>query len=64
MLFNSIHFLFFLPIVVGLYYLLPQKFRWVLIFVASCYFYMVFVPKYILILFLIIIVYFTSLVYL
>ena len=56
MLFNSIHFLFFLPIVVGLYYLLPQKFRWVLIFVASCYFYMVFVPKYILILFLIIIV--------
>ena len=62
MLFNSIHFLFFLPIVVGLYYLLPQKFRWVLIFVASCYFYMVFVPKYILILFLIIIVdYFAAL---
>ena len=54
MLFNSLHFLFFLPIVVGLYYLLPQKFRWVLIFLASCYFYMVFVPEYILILFLII----------
>ena len=56
MLFNSVHFLFFLPIFVGLYYVSPQKFRWVLIFVASCYFYMVFVPKYILILFLIIIV--------
>ena len=56
MLFNSLHFLFFLPIVVGLYYLLPQKFRWILIFIASCYFYMVFVPKYILILFLIILV--------
>ncbi|MBL7910613.1 MAG: MBOAT family protein [Bacteroidia bacterium] len=56
MLFNSIHFLFFLPIVVGLYYLLPQKFRWILIFISSCYFYMVFVPKYILILFLIIII--------
>ncbi len=56
MLFNSLHFLFFLPIVVGLYYLLPQKFRWMLIFLSSCYFYMVFVPKYILILFLIIIV--------
>ncbi len=56
MLFNSLHFLFFLPIVVGLYYLLPQKFRWMLTFLSSCYFYMVFVPKYILILFLIIIV--------
>lgn len=56
MLFNSIHFLFFLPIVVGLYYLLPQKFRWILIFISSCYFYMVFVPKYILILFLIIVI--------
>ncbi|MDO8999414.1 MAG: MBOAT family O-acyltransferase [Bacteroidota bacterium] len=56
MLFNSLHFLLFLPIVVGLYYLLPQKYRWVLIFFASCYFYMVFVPEYILILFLIIII--------
>ncbi len=56
MLFNSLHFLFFLPIVVGLYYLISQKFRWILIFIASCYFYMVFVPEYILILFLIIII--------
>ncbi len=62
MLFNSVHFLFFLPIFVGLYYVSPQKFRWVLIFVASCYFYMAFVPKYILILFLIIVVdYFAAL---
>lgn len=56
MLFNSLHFLLFLPIVVGLYYLLPQRFRWMLIFVASCYFYMAFVPEYILILFLIILI--------
>ena len=56
MLFNSLHFLFFLPCVVGLYYLLPHKYRWILIFVASCYFYMAFVPKYILILFLIIVI--------
>ncbi len=56
MLFNSLHFLFFLPIVVGLYYSIPHKFRWLVIFIASCYFYMVFVPKYILILFFIIIV--------
>src|SRR3954469_21344670 len=62
MLFNSLHFLFFLPIVIGLYYMVPHKFRWILIFVASCYFYMVFVPKYILILFLIIIIdYFSAL---
>jgi alginate O-acetyltransferase complex protein AlgI len=56
MLFNSLHFLFFLPVVVALYYLLAQRFRWILIFIASCYFYMAFVPKYILILFLIIII--------
>lgn len=60
MLFNSLHFLFFLPLVVGLYYLLPFKYRWILIFVASCYFYMAFVPRYILILFLIIIIDFGS----
>lgn len=60
MLFNSLQFLFFLPIVVGLYYLLPFKFRWILIFVASCYFYMAFVPKYILILFLIILIDYVS----
>ncbi len=56
MLFNSLHFLLFLPVVVALYYLLPFRFRWILIFIASCYFYMAFVPKYILILFIIIII--------
>src|SRR3954467_5070310 len=56
MLFNSLHFLIFLPLVVMLYYMLPFRFRWILIFIASCYFYMAFVPKYILILFLIIII--------
>ena len=56
MLFNSLSFLIFLPIVVVLYYLLAAKFRWLLIFVASCYFYMAFVPEYILILFFLILV--------
>ena len=56
MLFNSIEFLFFLPVVVLLYYLLPQRFRWILIFVSSCYFYMAFIPKYILVLFAIILI--------
>ena len=60
MLFNSLHFLFFLPIVVVLYYLVLPRFRWILIFVASCYFYMAFVPKYILVLFLIILIDFCS----
>jgi alginate O-acetyltransferase complex protein AlgI len=54
MLFNSLHFLFFLPIVITLYYLLPHRFRWVLIFLSSCYFYMALVPAYILVLFFII----------
>lgn len=60
MLFNSLHFLFFLPIVIALYYLIPFKLRWVLIFLASCYFYMALVPKYILILFLIILIDYVS----
>ena len=60
MLFNSLHYLLFLPVTVLLYYLLPQRLRWILIFIASCYFYMVFVPEYILILFGIILIDFFS----
>ena len=47
MLFNSFHFLVFLPIVVGLYYALPQKFRWFLLLIASYYFYMSWKAEYI-----------------
>ncbi|MBT4849328.1 MBOAT family protein [Candidatus Parcubacteria bacterium] len=51
MLFNSLFFLFvFFPIVGGFYYLLPHKFRWAWLLLASCYFYMSFIPGYILIL--------------
>jgi alginate O-acetyltransferase complex protein AlgI len=50
MLFNSLEFLIFFPIVVALYYALPHKYRWGLLLISSCYFYMVFVPVYILIL--------------
>ena len=60
MLFNSLHYLFFLPATVILYYLLPHRYRWILIFIASCYFYMVFVPSYILILFAVILIDFFS----
>ena len=40
MLFNSLHYLIFLPIVVGGYYLCPHRWRWLLLLVASYYFYM------------------------
>jgi len=50
MLFNSINFVIFFIIVTTLYFVLPQKFRWFLLLAASCYFYMAFVPIYILIL--------------
>ena len=56
MVFNSIEFLIFLPIVVAVFYLLPQKFRWLWLLAASCVFYMWFVPKYILILLVTIII--------
>ena len=50
MLFNSFDFVFFYFIVTILYYVLPYKSRWFLLLAASCYFYMAFVPLYILIL--------------
>lgn len=50
MLFNSIHFLIFFPVVTALYFLLPHRFRWFWLLAASCYFYMVFKPVYIVIL--------------
>ncbi len=51
MLFNSLQFLLFFVVVTLAYYSLPWRGRWVLLLLASCYFYMVFVPAYILILF-------------
>ena len=61
MLFNSVEFLIFFPVVTLLFFLLPHKFRWFLLLVASCYFYMFFKPEYILILaFTIVIDYFAG----
>jgi alginate O-acetyltransferase complex protein AlgI len=51
MLFNSLEFLLFFPIVTIVFFLLPHKYRWFHLLVASCIFYMFFVPLYILILF-------------
>ncbi|MEO8768988.1 MAG: MBOAT family O-acyltransferase [Ferruginibacter sp.] len=61
MLFNSFHFVFFFIIVTSLYFTLPYNKRWLLLLIASCYFYMAFVPIYILILgFTIVIDYFAG----
>lgn len=54
MLFNSLSFAVFFPTVVISYYLLPERFRTFFLLVASCVFYMAFVPSYILILFAVI----------
>ena len=56
MLFNSFDFLIFFPLVTVIYFLLPHKFRWFHLLVASCVFYMFFIPVYILILFFTIII--------
>ena len=56
MLFNSIEFVIFFVLVTSLYFLLPHKYRWFLLLAASCYFYMAFVPVYILILFFTIVI--------
>jgi alginate O-acetyltransferase complex protein AlgI len=50
MLFNSVDFLLFFPIVTLIYFLLPHRFRWMHLLAASCIFYMWFIPVFILIL--------------
>ncbi len=51
MLFNSLEFALFFPVVCALYFLVPRKLKTPLLLVASCGFYMAFIPAYILILF-------------
>lgn len=50
MLFNSFQFLLFFPIVTLIYFILPHKWRWVHLLIASCIFYCAFIPAYLLIL--------------
>lgn len=47
MLFNSIEFLIFFPIVAILYFLTPSKYKWTLLLSVSYYFYMSWKPQYI-----------------
>ena len=46
MLFNSIDFLLFFPLVTAIYFLLPHRVRWVWLLIASYYFYMSWNVKY------------------
>lgn len=46
MLFNSIHFFYFLGILLPLYFITPHKFRWIVMLGASLYFYMSWNVKY------------------
>lgn len=50
MRFNSIEFLVFFPIVSILFFVIPQKYRWILLLGASYFFYISWKPKYIVIL--------------
>ncbi len=54
MLFNSFSFLLFFLAVTVAFYALSHKWRWLLLLIASCYFYAFLIPGYLLILFLII----------
>lgn len=50
MLFNSLHFAFYFPIVAGAYFFFPQRLRWMWLLAASYYFYMAWQPRYALLL--------------
>lgn len=56
MLFNSFEFLVFYIIVTFLFFALPNRIRWLILVIASCYFYASFIPIYLLIIFLTIII--------
>ena len=47
MLFNSLHYLIFLPVVVTIFFLIPPGKRWVFLLAASYYFYMCWKVEYI-----------------
>lgn len=51
MLFNSLEFIFFFPVVVALYFALNHKYRWILLLIASYYFYMCWNYKYVVLIF-------------
>ncbi|MFH2036260.1 MAG: MBOAT family O-acyltransferase [Candidatus Zixiibacteriota bacterium] len=47
MLFNSLQYLIFFPLVVAIYFSIPHKYRWAMLLAASYYFYMCWKAEYI-----------------
>lgn len=47
MLFNSFGYALFLPIVFIIYWIIPQKFRWIILLISSYYFYASWGPQYV-----------------
>ena len=64
MLFNSIEFALFFPIVCALYFTLARRWQTPLLLISSCVFYMAFIPVYILILGLTIVIDYVAGIYL
>src|ERR1700749_817057 len=60
MLFNSFPFLLFFLVVTIAFYTVSHRWRWLLLLIASCYFYAFLIPAYLLILFLIILIDFAA----
>lgn len=46
LLFNSVHFMIFFPVVLLIYFFIPKKIRYLWLLIASYYFYMSWNPKY------------------
>jgi alginate O-acetyltransferase complex protein AlgI len=63
MLFNSFQYLVFFPLVTIVYFLIPHNYRWFHLLLSSCIFYMFFIPVYILILFVTILVDYYAAIY-
>ena len=60
MLFNSLQFIIFFPLTLLLFYLLPVRFRWILLLLASLWFYMAWKTEYIWLLLFVCLVNFAS----
>lgn len=51
MLFNSIAYLIYFPVVVAVYFMTPAKYRYIWLLISSYYFYMSWSPKYAILMF-------------
>jgi alginate O-acetyltransferase complex protein AlgI len=56
MLFNSLSFLIFFPLTTAIFFALPCRLRWFFLLICSAAFYAAFIPKYLLVLLLVILI--------